>query len=33
MASFPMDDETRRKVSSENAIRLFGDRIPAALGG
>jgi 2,3-dihydroxybenzoate decarboxylase len=33
MASFPMDDETRRKVSSENAIRLFADRIPAALGG
>lgn len=33
MASYPMDDATRRKVSSENAVRLFGDRIPAALGG
>ncbi|HTI76012.1 MAG TPA: amidohydrolase family protein [Mycobacterium sp.] len=32
MASYPMDDATRRKVSSENAIALFGDRIPAHLG-
>ena len=32
IASYPMDDETRRKVSSENAIRLFGDRLPAHLG-
>jgi 2,3-dihydroxybenzoate decarboxylase len=32
MAEFPMDDATRRKVSSENAIRLFGDRLPAHLG-
>jgi predicted TIM-barrel fold metal-dependent hydrolase len=29
LASYPMDDATRRKVSSENAIRLFGERIPA----
>lgn len=28
LAAFPMDDETRRKVSFENALRLFGDRIP-----
>jgi 2,3-dihydroxybenzoate decarboxylase len=33
LTSYPMDDATRRKVSCENAIRLFGDRIPAALGG
>jgi 2,3-dihydroxybenzoate decarboxylase len=33
LASYPMDDAKRRKVSSENAIRLFGDRIPAGLGG
>lgn len=33
MASYPMDDATRRKVSSENAVRLFSGRIPAALGG
>lgn len=32
MASYPMDDETRRKVSSDNAIRLFGGRIPDAIG-
>jgi predicted TIM-barrel fold metal-dependent hydrolase len=32
LASYPMDDATRRKVSSENAIRLFGERLPAALG-
>lgn len=31
MASYPMDDVTRRKVSSENAIRLFGDKLPASL--
>ena len=31
LASYPMDDATRRKVSSENAIRLFGERIPAVL--
>ena len=31
MASYPMDDATRRKVSSENAIRLFGERLPAVL--
>jgi 2,3-dihydroxybenzoate decarboxylase len=29
MASYPMDDATRRKVSAENAIALFGDRIPS----
>ena len=32
MASYPMDDATRRKVGSENAVRLFGDRIPEHLG-
>lgn len=32
MATYPMDDATRRKVSSENAIRLFGDRIPTTIG-
>ncbi len=32
MASYPMDDATRRKVRSENAIRLFGGRIPERLG-
>lgn len=32
MASYPMDDATRRKVSSDNAIRLFGARIPARIG-
>jgi 2,3-dihydroxybenzoate decarboxylase len=32
MASYPMDDATRRKVSSENAIRLFGARIPDTIG-
>jgi 2,3-dihydroxybenzoate decarboxylase len=32
IASYPMDDATRRKVNSENAIRLFGGRIPERLG-
>lgn len=32
LASYPMDDETRRKVGSENAKRLFGKRLPAHLG-
>jgi predicted TIM-barrel fold metal-dependent hydrolase len=32
LASYPMDDATRRKVSSENAIRLFGGRVPERLG-
>jgi 2,3-dihydroxybenzoate decarboxylase len=32
IASYPMDDATRRKVSSENAIRLFDGRIPERLG-
>lgn len=32
MASYPMDAATRAKVSSGNAIKLFGERIPAALG-
>jgi predicted TIM-barrel fold metal-dependent hydrolase len=31
LTSYPMDDATRRKVSSENAVRLFGTRIPASL--
>jgi predicted TIM-barrel fold metal-dependent hydrolase len=33
MATFPMDDATRRMVASQNAIRLFGDRIPTRLAG
>ena len=33
LSSFPMDDGERRKVASENAIRLFGDRLPQRLGG
>ncbi|MGV0737883.1 amidohydrolase family protein [Mycobacterium syngnathidarum] len=32
LSEYPMDDPTRRKVSSENAIGLFGDRLPAHLG-
>ncbi|MDV3125987.1 amidohydrolase family protein [Mycobacterium sp. 21AC1] len=32
LASYPMDAGTLRKVSSENAIRLFGDRLPRHLG-
>jgi 2,3-dihydroxybenzoate decarboxylase len=32
LATYPMDDGTRRKVSSENAVRLFGKRIPEQLG-
>jgi predicted TIM-barrel fold metal-dependent hydrolase len=32
LTSYPMDDASLRKVSSENAIRLFGDRLPARLG-
>lgn len=28
LASYPMDDATRRKISCENAARLFGGRIP-----
>jgi predicted TIM-barrel fold metal-dependent hydrolase len=32
LASHPMDDAARRKVSSENAIQLFGSRIPERLG-
>jgi predicted TIM-barrel fold metal-dependent hydrolase len=33
LAEYPMDDATRRKVSSENAIRLFGKRLPQSVGG
>jgi 2,3-dihydroxybenzoate decarboxylase len=33
MASYPMDDATRRMVSSDNAIRLFGARLPDTIGG
>lgn len=33
VAAYPMDDAVRRKVSSENAIRLFGARIPQLSGG
>lgn len=32
MASYPMDDTTRRKVGAENAKRLFGKRLPERLG-
>ena len=32
LSSVPMDDGDRRKVASENAIRLFGDRMPVHLG-
>jgi predicted TIM-barrel fold metal-dependent hydrolase len=32
LSSYPMDEETRRKVSSENAVQLFGARIPGHLG-
>lgn len=32
LSSVPMDDGDRRKVASENAIRLFGDRLPVHLG-
>ncbi len=32
MASYPMDDTTRRKVCCENAVRLFGERLPERLG-
>ena len=32
VAAYPMDDAVRRKVSSENAIRLFGARIPQLSG-
>ena len=28
VSSYPMDDDTRRKISHGNALRLFGDRIP-----
>jgi predicted TIM-barrel fold metal-dependent hydrolase len=33
LSSFPMEDGDRRKVASENAIRLFGDRLPEHVGG
>jgi predicted TIM-barrel fold metal-dependent hydrolase len=33
LATYPMDDATRRKVSSENAIQLFGERMPDYLSG
>jgi predicted TIM-barrel fold metal-dependent hydrolase len=32
MAAYPMDGAVRRKVGSENAIRLFGGLIPATIG-
>jgi predicted TIM-barrel fold metal-dependent hydrolase len=32
LSSYPMDDATLRKVSSQNAIQLFGARIPTHLG-
>jgi predicted TIM-barrel fold metal-dependent hydrolase len=31
IASYPMDEATRRQVSYRNAARLFGDKIPARL--
>jgi 2,3-dihydroxybenzoate decarboxylase len=33
LESYPLDDVSRRKVSFENAIRLFGGRLPERLGG
>jgi 2,3-dihydroxybenzoate decarboxylase len=32
LTSYPMDDAVRRKVSAENAIALFGARLPGHLG-
>ncbi|KAA0115911.1 amidohydrolase family protein [Mycolicibacterium sp. P9-22] len=32
LRSYPMDEDTRRKISSGNASRLFGDRLPQRLG-
>ncbi|WP_101949704.1 amidohydrolase family protein [Mycobacterium sp. 3519A] len=32
LQTYPMADSERRKVSSENAIALFGERLPAHLG-
>jgi 2,3-dihydroxybenzoate decarboxylase len=32
LASYPMDDATRRKIGFENARRLFGARLPERLG-
>lgn len=32
LQAYPMDDDTRRKISSGNASRLFGDRLPQRLG-
>jgi predicted TIM-barrel fold metal-dependent hydrolase len=29
LAEYPMDEAVRRLVASENAVRLFGDRIPS----
>jgi hypothetical protein len=31
VTSYPMDAHARRLVECENAIRLFGDKIPARL--
>ncbi len=31
ISSYPMDDAARRKVGYENAVQLFGDKIPARL--
>jgi 2,3-dihydroxybenzoate decarboxylase len=31
IASYPMDEATRRQVESGNSIALFGDKIPARL--
>ena len=32
LAAYPMDDAVRRQVGAENALRLFGDRIPGGHG-
>jgi 2,3-dihydroxybenzoate decarboxylase len=32
LAAYPMDDAVRRQVGAENALRLFGGRIPAGHG-
>jgi 2,3-dihydroxybenzoate decarboxylase len=31
LADYPMDDAVHQQVACENAIRLFGDKIPARL--
>lgn len=33
LRGYPMDEASRLKVSSGNAVRLFGERLPQGLGG